>query len=62
MADGIRDNSEVWTETDPNNADTDGDGLSDGYGEDTNFNGFIDGDVNSNQFLIPVRFGLNVIL
>ena len=47
--DGIRDNSEVWTETDPNNADTDGDGLSDGYGEDTNFNGFIDGDVNSNR-------------
>ena len=38
-----------WTETDPNQADTDGDGLSDGYGEDKNFNGHIDGDTNSNR-------------
>ena len=38
-----------WTETDPNNSDTDGDGLSDGYGEDKNFNGRIDGDSNSNR-------------
>ena len=38
-----------WIETDPANADTDGDGLSDGYGEDKNFNGRIDGDANSNR-------------
>lgn len=38
-----------WKETDPNNPDTDGDGLSDGYGEDQNFNGYIDGDTNSNR-------------
>ena len=38
-----------WRETDPNNSDTDGDGASDGYGEDTNFNGRIDGDTNSNR-------------
>ena len=38
-----------WTETDPNNTDTDGDGLSDGYGEDKNYNGSIDGDANSNR-------------
>ncbi len=38
-----------WTETDPANSDTDGDGLSDGYGEDKNFNGRIDGDSNSNR-------------
>ena len=31
-----------WQETDPNNPDTDGDGLSDGYGEDKNFNGYVD--------------------
>ena len=41
--------SPSWTETDPNNSDTDGDGLSDGYGEDKNFNGWIDGDTNSNR-------------
>jgi len=39
----------AWTETDPNNGDTDNDGLSDGYGEDTDFNGRIAGDVNSNR-------------
>ena len=38
-----------WTETSPNLSDTDGDGLSDGYGEDKNFNGHIDGDSNSNR-------------
>lgn len=31
-----------WKETDPNNPDTDGDGLSDGHGEDKNFNGYVD--------------------
>ena len=40
---------ELWTETDPNQADSDGDGLSDGYGEDKNFNGGIDGDDDSNR-------------
>lgn len=39
----------AWTETDPNKGDTDGDGLSDGYGEDTDFSGWIAGDVNSNR-------------
>lgn len=38
-----------WTETDPSNSDTDKDGLSDGYGEDKNGNGRIDGDSNSNR-------------
>lgn len=38
-----------WSETDPNDSDTDGDGLSDGYGEDKNYNGRIDGDSNSNR-------------
>ena len=38
-----------WKETDPNNADTDGDGLSDGYGEDKDLNGQIAGDTNSNR-------------
>ena len=41
--------SDTWTETDPNNSDTDKDGLSDGYGEDKNYNGRIDGDANSNR-------------
>ncbi len=36
----------AWTETSPNKFDTDGDGASDGYGEDTNFNGRIDGDTD----------------
>ena len=39
----------AWIETDPNAGDTDQDGLSDGYGEDKNFNGRIDGDSNSNR-------------
>ncbi len=39
----------AWTETDPNNSDTDGDGASDGYGEDVNYNGWIDGDTDSNR-------------
>jgi glycosidase len=46
---GIRDPGEVWTETDPNNADTDGDGLLDGHGEDKNFDGKIAGDTNNNR-------------
>jgi hypothetical protein len=39
----------AWTETDPLNPDTDGDGASDGHGEDRNYNGWIDGDTNSNR-------------
>ncbi len=46
---GEMDTGETWTETDPNNSDTDGDGLSDGYGEDRDFNGRIAGDSNSNR-------------
>lgn len=45
----VRDPGETWTETDPNNADTDGDGARDGTGEDKNGNGVIDGDTNSNR-------------
>ena len=33
---------EIWEETSPCIADSDADGLSDGYGEDTNFNGRVD--------------------
>ena len=43
------DSWETWTETSPTKADSDGDGLSDGYGEDKNGNGFIDGDTNKNR-------------
>jgi hypothetical protein len=39
---GIIDPGERWEETDPNNPDTDGDGLADGWGEDVNFNGITD--------------------
>lgn len=37
-------------ETSPIKGDTDEDGASDGNGEDTNFNGWVDGDTNSNRF------------
>jgi glycosidase len=47
--DGVIDPGETWTETDPNNRDTDGDGASDGYGEDKNFDGAIAGDSNANR-------------
>ncbi|MGD9873729.1 MAG: alpha-amylase family glycosyl hydrolase [Kiritimatiellia bacterium] len=40
---------EAWTETDPNNSDTDSDGAKDGYGEDKDYNGWIAGDINSNR-------------
>lgn len=40
---------ETWTETSPTKADSDGDGLLDGYGEDKNFNRLIDGDTNGNR-------------
>ena len=47
--DGIIQPTETWTETDPNNPDTDGDGATDGFSEDTNFDGLIEGDANSNR-------------
>ena len=43
------DSFETWTETSPTNPDSDGDGLKDGYGEDKNGNGTIDGDTNRNR-------------
>ena len=46
---GVMDPGETWTETDPNNPDTDGDGLPDGFREDRDFNGLIGGDANSNR-------------
>ncbi|MBK8091343.1 MAG: hypothetical protein IPK32_04955 [Verrucomicrobiaceae bacterium] len=45
----IRDAGETWTETDPNNPDTDGDGARDGTGEDKNGNGIIDGDTGTDR-------------
>ena len=47
--DEILDFNDSWLETDPNNPDTDSDGLSDGFGEDKNFDGFIEGDANSDR-------------
>ncbi len=47
--DGVIDPGETWTETDPNNSDTDGDGASDGYGEDKNFDGVIEGDISGDR-------------
>ena len=43
------DSFEEWDETSPTRADSDGDGLQDGWGEDKNFNGFIDGDTNKDR-------------
>ena len=46
---GKRDPGEVWTEIDPNNPDTDGDGAVDGLAEDKDGNGKIAGDTNNNR-------------
>jgi len=46
---GVTDPGEYWVETDPTVGDTDADGLSDGYGEDKNFSGVINGDTNNNR-------------
>jgi hypothetical protein len=43
------DSFETWTETSPTKADSDGDELTDGYGEDKNFNGSIDGDSDDDR-------------
>ncbi|MBU3664527.1 MAG: hypothetical protein FGM15_01425 [Chthoniobacterales bacterium] len=40
---------ETWAETSPSKADSDDDGLKDGYGEDKNCNGLIEGDTNTNR-------------
>jgi hypothetical protein len=45
----VIDSFETWTETSPTKADSDGDALSDGFGEDKNFNGTVDGDSNNNR-------------
>ncbi|MFM8458145.1 MAG: hypothetical protein ACKOB0_04250, partial [Chthoniobacterales bacterium] len=47
--DNIIDSFENWTETSPTKADSDDDGLQDGYGEDKNGNGFIDGDTDKDR-------------
>lgn len=62
---------ETWTETSPTKADSDGDGLSDGFGEDKNFNGMVDpGETNpldpdSDDDGLPdgweVQYGLNAL-
>ncbi len=46
---GKIDAGEGWLETSPNIADTDGDGLSDGTGEDKDSSGGITGDANGNR-------------
>ncbi|MBX7211499.1 MAG: hypothetical protein K1X78_24550 [Verrucomicrobiaceae bacterium] len=45
----VQEPGEFWTETDPNNPDTDGDGATDGFGEDKDGNGRIAGDTNNNR-------------
>jgi len=47
--DGIRNPAEIWTETNPNNPDTDNDGATDGFGEDKNGDGQIAGDMNQDR-------------
>ncbi|MGB0415718.1 MAG: alpha-amylase family glycosyl hydrolase [Coraliomargarita sp.] len=51
--DGVIDPGETWLETDPNNADTDGDNASDGFGEDKNFDGVIEGDADTDREYDP---------
>ena len=45
----VIDADETWIETSPTKVDSDGDNLQDGFGEDKNFNGVIDGDTNTNR-------------
>ncbi|MFZ4765576.1 MAG: hypothetical protein ACOYMN_11535, partial [Roseimicrobium sp.] len=47
--DNVRNPGETWTETSPNDADTDDDGAADGFGEDKNFDGQIAGDTNQDR-------------
>jgi hypothetical protein len=70
--DNIIDSFETWTETSPTKADCDGDGLTDGYGEDKNLNGMVDpGETNpldpdSDDDGLPdgweVQFGLDPLI
>lgn len=53
---GRIDSGETWAETSPNDADTDDDGLSDGFGEDLDFSGGITGDTNGNRAWEPGEF------
>lgn len=46
---GVTDAGETWSETSPTNADTDGDSLSDGYGEDKDADGTITGDTDNDR-------------
>jgi len=46
---GEIDSGETWLETSPISADTDADGLSDGFGEDKDFSGTINGDSNNDR-------------
>ena len=48
FANGIMEAGETWTETDPNNPDSDGDDANDGV-EDLDKNGRIAGDANNNR-------------
>lgn len=67
--DNVIDSFETWTETSPTKADCDNDGLSDGYGEDKNFNGVVDAgetnplDADSDDDGLPdgweVQYGLD---
>ena len=43
------DAGETWTETSPIKADSDADELSDGFGEDKDFDGVIDGDTDADR-------------
>lgn len=47
--DNVMAGGEAWTETSPTKADSDDDGLSDGFGEDKNFNGLIGGDTDNDR-------------
>ncbi len=49
--DNVRNPGETWTETNPNDADTDGDGSVDGFGEDKNGDGKIAGDTDMDRVL-----------
>lgn len=45
----VIDPGETWTETSPTLADTDKDGLSDGHGEDKDYNGLVAGDADNDR-------------
>lgn len=50
---GEVDSGETWLETNPASADTDADGLSDGYGEDKDGDGKITGDTDNDRTWDP---------